>query len=187
MLAFQRDPHLNTRHLKLLCGPNVMSLRRFSRYGGSHASQATEHNEQWHDQPMQMAVSQTVKAWQMNLSQLMVCDNSVSSFWCAHWIMLLVCERNYIYILIIYGIAWISNGCRFSAGYIFLNFFGGFESSDSVALDSFSLGLLGFYVLYWVFELSDPSTCWWPIASTFVGSSTVHSFLPSFLPSFQSP
>ena len=56
-------------------------------------------------------------------------------------------------------------------------FFGGGESSDSVALDSFSLGLLGFYVLYyWVFELSDPSTCWWPIASTFVGSSTVHSW-----------
>ena len=32
-------------------------------------------------------------------------------------------------------------------------FFGGVESSDSVALDSFSLGLLVFYVLYWVFEL----------------------------------
>ena len=59
-------------------------------------------------------------------------------------------------------------------------FFWGGESSDSVALDSFSLGLLGFYVLYyWVFELSDPSTCWWPIASTFVG-------LPRFIAGLKS-
>ena len=50
------------------------------------------------------------------------------------------------------------------------------RSKEGRKEDSFSLGLLGFYVLYWVFELSDPSTCWWPIASTFVGSSTVHSW-----------